>query len=97
MGETWEEVGKLTLWKPTKEGETLTGKVVSERTHEKFGKSWTIETSDGEITTPSHAVLQNRLSNIKIGDKVRITYQGTQPAKIRGNSPTVMYLVEKAK
>lgn len=97
MAEQYEEVGKLNLWKPTKEGDVLEGKVVSEMTHASFGKSWGIETANGTYNTPSHKLLQNRFSSIKIGDKVKIVFEGTQPSKVRGQSPMALYTLLKAK
>jgi hypothetical protein len=97
MGENWEEIGKLNLWKPTKEGDVLTGKVVSEMTHASFGKSWGIENAEGTFNTPSHKLLQNRLASVSIGDNVKITFDGTQPSKVRGQSPMSLYTVLRQK
>lgn len=97
MAEEYEEIGQLQLWKPAKEGEVLEGVVLSKRTHAQFGDSWGIETPKGEIQTPSHKVLQNRMQNVNVGDSVRITFQGLEAPKLKGQSPMAMYKVERKK
>ena len=54
----------------------------------------TVIKEDGvEMLTPSHKVLQNRLTNVKKGDNIRIVYKGTEDAKKKGYNPTEMYKV----
>jgi hypothetical protein len=94
----WEEIGQLKIWKPAKENEVLEGKVASVKEQSSFGKSWTIVDAEGEeVQTPAHKVLQNRMENCKVGDHVRITFLGTEAAKVRGQSPMAIYKVERRK
>jgi hypothetical protein len=95
--EEYEELGQLKIWKPANEGDVLEGEVVSQKDHQSYGRAWGIKTDEGEINTPAHKVLQNRMESVKIGDKVRITFVGYEPAKVRGQSPMAMYRVERKK
>ena len=84
------------FWLPVNPGDQLTG-IVLDRIEGKFGEQLTIEDelTKKEFTTPSHRVLQNLLEDVAIGARVRITYQGEEPPKVRGQSPMKMYLVER--
>lgn len=81
-------------WNPDRINEQIEGLLTrSNERKGKFGlqKTFYIETDDGEIGLPSHAVLNNGMSRINIGDFVRITYLGEDEEKGFQN-----YLVEKA-
>jgi hypothetical protein len=43
------------------------------------------------IITPSHKVLQNRLSDAKIGTFIKIVYLGLEKSKIKGYNAMAMY------
>jgi hypothetical protein len=90
------------FWKPESKGEVLEGEVVwvGVSTTTKFPNPKNIEAqvkiANGEIwTTPTHAVLCDRLlkHEVKAGDYIRITYQGEEKSK--KGSPMRMYLVER--
>lgn len=82
--------GDLNIWKPEKSGDQIQG-VVLEIREAQFGKQWEIETGDSSIWTPSHRVLQNRLSKVKKGDTVKLVYTGQDLPKVKGNNPTALY------
>lgn len=90
--EEWEKQEGSGMWIPEIEGDELIGEItnIAEGT---YGKQYCLKNDDGEILTPSHKVLQNRLIKAKIGDKVKIVYKGEEPPSIKGNNPTKMYEV----
>lgn len=90
MGE--KKLEGLNIWIPEKDGEELAGEVTDVNKEGDYGTQHTIKKSNGdEILTPSHKVLQNRLRTVKVGDKVRIVYTGTEAPKVKGYDPTRMY------
>ena len=60
----WKEQVSAAIWKPASEGEELEGEVTHVNPDGLYGAQHTIKTKDGEILTPSHKVLQNRLSRL---------------------------------
>ncbi len=67
------------FWKPSKEGEAVEGIVKGELNGD-YGRQLKILQKDNkEVITPSHAILQNQLSEVKTGDDVRIVFIGTKP------------------
>ena len=74
-------------------GATFEG-VVKSKEDGLYGPYWIITRDDIDYTTPSHKVLVNRLKNVLVGAKVRITKLESLPPKIRGHNPTTMYKVE---
>ena len=84
------------FWAPVNPGDQITGTVL-EHIEGKFGSQFTIEdeATKKEFTTPSHRVLQNLLEDVAVGQRVRITYTGEEPPKVRGQSPMKMYNVER--
>lgn len=94
----WEKQEGMGIWFPSEEGDELIGEVVEINPEATYGVQYSIKKDDGEeILTPSHKVLQNRLGKIKVGDKVKIVYKGTEPPKVKGQNPTEMYEVYKEK
>jgi len=87
-----EQVG-MSFWNPEQEGETVEG-VVEEIIDGDYGKQYTIKKDDGEqITTSSHAYLQNRMKKVKVGDKVKMVYEGEEAPTVKGRNPTKKYKV----
>lgn len=88
----WEkQEGTSGMWMPENVGDTLVGEVVSV-TEGAFGMNYSIKGEGGiEILTPSHKVLQVRLSKVKVGDVVKLVYTGTEPPSVKGHSPTRLY------
>ena len=77
----WEPIQALApIWKPTKKGETITGKVI------RLGQAYeqpnaTIRTTKGDLTTSAHKNLSASISQVEVGDEVKITYTGKQESK----------------
>lgn len=83
------------LWKPTQEGETLTGEVVASKNDEQYGFSCVLKQQDGtEVSTPGHKNLSGTLKSnfdsgkIKVGDKLTIKYLGMRTAKKKNGKKT---------
>lgn len=90
----WEPQTGTNRWQAQAIGETIQGSITSIDVHEKWGKQYSIMQADGEeIKLPSHKVLQGLLSKAKIGDIVKIRYEGEEPPKTRGENPTKLYKV----
>lgn len=91
----WEKQEGSSIWLPEKEGEEMIGEVKNINTEGLYGNQYSIETEKGAYLTPSHKVLQNRMVNVSVGDKVKIVYVGEEPPAVRGQNPTKMYEVYK--
>jgi hypothetical protein len=91
----WKKQENASFWKPEVKGEEQIGIVKEIRKDDKFGESYVIEQDDTKdlVVTPSHKVLQNRMRGVKVGDKVKIVYQGQDLPKVKGHNPTSMYEV----
>jgi hypothetical protein len=74
----WEQVtGLAPIWKPTKAGEKIEGKIVK-KTKGNYGDMAVIDQGkDGLIATPSNVVLKSRMPDLEVGDIVRITFVGS--------------------
>lgn len=94
MAEEWEKQEGANIWLPEEKGDELRGEVVKVNLEGTYGPQWTIrQEDDEEIRTPSHKVLQNRMSSVKVGSTVKIVYLDELPPKVRGQNPTKMYEV----
>lgn len=92
----WEENQGQVFWTPL-ENEELKG-TVREIVEGAYGFQYIIETAEGILfRTPSHKVLQNRMTDVKVGEEVKITYTGEEPPRIKGQNPTRIYKVFKRK
>ena len=91
--DNWEKQEGSGGWIPQEEGEVLQGTVTDVFTEGRsYGPQWQIKKADGEeVLTPSHKVLQNRLSRATEGSKVRIVYKGEEPPSVKGQNPTKIY------
>lgn len=97
----YEEVGGLNIWIPETAGDELKGTIIEVQDNQ-YGKQFVIQpdgTTDAkaQLLTPSHKVLQNRLSKCVKGDLVLIVYDGAQPPAVKGQNPMEMYTVFKKK
>ncbi len=94
MTEEREELKGTDIWFPENKGDQLVGVVKEVITDGEFGTQHVIEKSDGStLRTPSHKVLQSRLSQANVGDKLEINFVGEEPPAVKGHSPTKMYSV----
>jgi hypothetical protein len=97
MTKIWSEVSDSNFWKPEKENEEIEGVVISKETGD-YGLKVILETSPNNfITLPSHKVLQSRLQQVAIGDKIKVVFLKKELPKIKGHQPTNIYkiLIEK--
>ena len=91
----FKEITGVNIWLPDAVGDMLQGVVVGIDTGD-YGTQLIVETEkDVFIKTPSHIVLQTRLTNINKGDQIRILYEGEDAPKIKGHNPTKLYRVYK--
>lgn len=92
MGKKFKKVeGNNNIWMPKKENDELIG-IILEVKEGQFGKQYEIGVDDGSsIWTPSHKVLQNRLTACKKGDNVKIVFTGQELPKVKGYNPTALY------
>lgn len=87
------------IWKPTDIGDRLIGEVIGkEDDRGGYGISLCIraeEEIDGKLIwwTPAHKWLQNRLTGVKMGQRIGIEYQGLGEKKGRNPAPA-MYMVK---
>jgi len=89
----WKERDTIgDMWLPEKANDELVGKII-EQIEGSYGMQWIIETKEGNVRTPSHKVLQNRLNGIETGKEVKIIYDGEEPPSVKGQHPTKMYRV----
>jgi hypothetical protein len=70
------------VFKPTKEGESIEGKLLSIEDSKKFkegGKIYHLETADGgQIVVFGTTVLSDRMSFVNIGEQIKIIYMGVK-------------------
>lgn len=88
----WVEQEGAGIWLPKEKGDELTGEVVGVDDG-LYGKQYVIKNDKEELKTPSHKVLQGRLVNVKIGDRVKLVYSGESAPAVRGQNPTKIYKV----
>ena len=80
-------------WKPSVKDDQIEGKIVSINDGD-YGKQYVIEQENGDkVTTPSHRVLQSRMSEAKVGDECKIIFNGTEAPSVKGRNPTSLYQV----
>ena len=86
---------KSMYWKPETKGEEIVGVMVESRNDKDYGLQCRIENKmqDIDVWTPSHRVLQNKLQEAKVGDKLRIIYDGEEETSKQGKNPTKLYRV----
>ena len=85
------------VWKPEKEGDNIIGILVNkELKDEQSGLSarYYLETKDGMSFVWGCAVLDDRMQYVKVGAKVRITYEGV--TKNKRNQKVNLYKAEVA-
>ena len=88
----WKEIGAAKVWLPEEEDDEIQGEVLGIQ-QGAYGMQLVLKTKDGELLTPSHKVLQNRLALVKVGDVVKIVYTGKEKSKQKGHQDMSMYSV----
>ena len=94
--EKWKTI-EPGVWKPEKEGENITGVLVSkEPKDEKTGYSarYYLDTKEGMFLIWGSAVIDDRMQYVKIGDKIRITFDGK--TKNKRNQDVNLFKIEKS-
>ena len=92
----WEEISPGT-WKPEKDGDSITGVLLSKRKKVGINESnaYDIKTDEGDFMIWGSTVLDNNMNFVQVGEKVRITYKGKR--KNKKNQDVNIYKVERAK
>lgn len=95
--EIWESdeeyEGQRLFWKPHEVGDdiynpsSIIGEVIDVDREGMFGLQITIQTADGQVTTPAHKSLQSKLKSMRVeyGEYIKIEYVGEREAK-NGNT-----------
>lgn len=86
----YEEVNP-TEWKFEKDGDFIEGFLVDKKDDIGTNKSkmYSLETADGVKNVWGSAILDSRMTFVKIGDKIKITYKGLGEAKAGHNAPKI--------
>lgn len=85
------------VWKPENEGDQIVGFLIhKELRDDKSGLSarYYLENKDGKYLVWGSAVLEDRMQYVKVGEKVRITFEGK--TKNKRNQDVNLYKVEVA-
>ena len=80
-----------TVWTYENDGDFIEGIVVNKEDKVGENESWmySIETPVGVKSVWGSAVLDTRMTFVKIGDKVKVTYKGLGEAKSGQNAPKI--------
>jgi len=91
---TYQEINPE-VWTYEKDGDFIEGVVLNKEANVGENKSWlySIGIPTGVKSVWGTAILDSRMSLVKIGDKVKITYKGLGEAKA-GRSPPKIFKVE---
>ena len=82
------------MWMPKEAGEEIIGEIVEIEDAGQFGRQLEILTLEGKkYITPSHKVLQARITKARIGNMIRIVFKGEELPKVKGRNPTKIYAV----
>lgn len=91
---TYEEVNP-DIWNPKTDGELIEGKLILIQNEIGVNESnlYSIETPTGVKNVWGSAVLDSRMSLVKVGDQIRITFKGLGEKK-GGKNPPKIFKVE---
>jgi len=89
---TWEkQESNSDFWNPEKENEELVGEVIEVRPG-MYGNQYLIKKENGEeILTPSHKILQGRMTKVIVGNKVKHVFIKQDLPKIKGQNGVKLY------
>ena len=88
---------KADLWLPKVVNEKREGEVNNINEKGLYGLSVSVKQQNGDIVLlPSHKMLQGLLAQaeLRLGSYIIVTYLGTKPTKIKGQSDTTQYKLE---
>ena len=93
----YKEVESGNVWKPEKDGDFVEGVLKAARKSDMFEGNFVydLETKNGLVSIFGTAVLNSRMQQTKVGDKLKIQYVGTDLPKIKGHNPTKLFKVFK--
>jgi len=83
------------VWKPEKEGENIIGVLVSKEPRDEnsgFSARYYLETKEGMFLVWGTAVIDDRMQYVKVGEKIRITFEGK--TKNKRNQDVNLFRVE---
>ena len=89
----WEEQENSSFWKPENKGDEVIGDIIGIN-ESPYGQVFVLELEDkSTISIPNHKALINKLGNTKIGDTIKIVFEGKDLPKVKGHNPTNLYTV----
>ncbi len=93
----YKEVESGNIWKPEKDGEFVEGVLKAARESDMYKGNfiYDLETKAGIVSIFGTAVLNSRMQRTKVGDKLKIVYEGTELPKVKGHNPTKLFKVYK--
>jgi len=91
MQEDWKKVEPGNVWKEENEGDSIEGTLKNIREGNYENKVYDIETEEGLRTVFGSVVLDDRMAQVELGQKIKIVFTGTSPSKVPGRNPTKLY------
>lgn len=84
------------IWKYEKDGDFIEGILVRVQSDvgENESNLYSIENSNGVLNVWGSAILDERMTLAKIGDKIKITYKGLAKECKKGKNPAKIFKVE---
>jgi len=90
----WREIN-TNVWKPAEKGDNITGQLVRKVAHEEYSTKYYLELDDKQtVFLWGSAILDDRMALVKVGQFVRVTFEGKDHNK--AGMPLNMYKVEVA-
>ena len=88
----WEKQAAVNgFWEPQAKGDALEGELVEKR-EGPYGIQFILKDKEGGLhATKAWKVLISRMDRAKIGDMVRIVYQGKEETAIKGKNPANLF------
>ena len=94
--EKWKTI-EPSIWKPEKKGEDIIGVLVSKEPKDEntgYSARYYLDTSGGMFLVWGSAVIDNRMQYVKIGDRIRVTFEGK--TKNKRNQDVNLFTIEVA-
>ncbi|MFC1895645.1 hypothetical protein ACFL0Q_03140 [Thermodesulfobacteriota bacterium] len=92
--EKWKTI-EPGIWKPEQKGEDITGVLVSKAPKDEntgYSARYYLDTTKGMYLVWGSAVIDDRMQYVKIGDKIRITFEGK--TKNKRNQDVNLFTIE---
>lgn len=92
---TYQELNPTT-WTYSQEGDFIEGILIRSQDDVGTNKSklYSIETPEGVKSVWGATILDERMSLVKVGDKIRITFKGFAKDNKKGKNPAKLFKVE---